>query len=47
LGCDGGKMAELVDLAIIVPCRNTPRIQECHITIGHILCQLIEKELFG
>ncbi|MBI5078718.1 D-sedoheptulose 7-phosphate isomerase [Candidatus Saganbacteria bacterium] len=46
LGCGGGKIAEMAYLAIVVPSRNTPRIQECHITIGHILCSLIEKELF-
>ena len=47
LGCDGGRIAEVVDVAITVPCKNTPRIQESHITIGHILCGLIEKELFA
>ena len=47
LGCDGGRIAEVVDIAITVPCKNTPRIQESHITIGHILCGLIEKELFA
>lgn len=47
LGCDGGRIAEVVDIAITVPCRTTPRIQESHITIGHILCQLIESEIFG
>lgn len=47
LGCDGGRIAEVADLSIIVPSRATPRIQEAHITIGHILCQLIEQELFG
>ncbi len=46
LGCDGGRIADVVDLSIIVPCRSTPRIQENHITIGHILCGLIESELF-
>lgn len=47
LGCDGGRIAEVTDVSIIVPCHITPRIQESHITIGHILCQLIESELFG
>jgi D-sedoheptulose 7-phosphate isomerase len=47
LGGDGGKIGKLVDLAIIVGSRATPRIQECHITIGHILCSLIEHELFA
>jgi D-sedoheptulose 7-phosphate isomerase len=46
LGCDGGQIAALVDLAVTVPCRATPRVQEAHITIGHILCRLIEQELF-
>jgi D-sedoheptulose 7-phosphate isomerase len=47
LGCDGGRIAEAVDLALTVPCRATPRVQESHITIGHILCGLVEAELFG
>lgn len=47
LGCDGGRIAEVSDVSIIVPCRATPRIQESHITIGHILCRLIEQEIFG
>lgn len=46
LGCSGGKIAKAVDLAIIVPSNETPRVQESHITIGHILCHLIEEELF-
>jgi D-sedoheptulose 7-phosphate isomerase len=44
-GCDGGKLAEAVDLLIAVPSNITPRIQESHITIGHIVCELVEKEL--
>ena len=47
LGRDGGKLKELSDLSIIVPSNNTPRIQEIHIFICHILCELVEKELFG
>lgn len=47
LGCDGGRIGEVVDLAVTVPCKITPRIQESHITIGHILCSLIEQELFA
>ena len=46
LGCDGGRIAGVSDLAITIPCKSTPRIQESHITIGHILCGLIETELF-
>lgn len=47
VGRDGGKMGEMADYAIIVPSNATPRIQESHILIGHILCDIIEKELFG
>jgi len=47
VGRDGGKMAAMADYAIIVPSNATPRIQETHILIGHILCDIIEKELFG
>lgn len=47
VGRDGGKMAEMADYAIIVPSNATPRIQESHILIGHILCDIIEKEMFG
>jgi D-sedoheptulose 7-phosphate isomerase len=46
-GKNGGKLAQLADLAIIVPSTSTSRVQECHITIGHILCELIEEEIFG
>lgn len=46
LGGDGGKIAGLVDISLIVPSKQTPRVQESHITIGHILCNLIESELF-
>jgi D-sedoheptulose 7-phosphate isomerase len=45
LGAGGGKVAALVDLALIVPHQETPRIQEVHIAAGHIICQLIEDEL--
>lgn len=46
LGNAGGKIAEMVDLPLVVPHPDTPRIQEVHITISHIICQLIEDELF-
>jgi len=46
-GRDGGRMAQMADTAIIVPSEATPRIQESHILIGHILCDIIEKTLFG
>jgi D-sedoheptulose 7-phosphate isomerase len=45
-GRSGGKMREMVDYCICVPSDETPRIQECHILIGHILCAAVEKELF-
>ena len=47
VGRDGGKMAEMADYAIIIPSNDTPRIQESHILIGHIICDVIEKEIFG
>jgi D-sedoheptulose 7-phosphate isomerase len=45
-GRSGGKLAEQVDLALIVEAESTQHIQETHITIGHILCELIEDALF-
>jgi len=45
-GASGGKMNSLCDIMLRVPSNDTPRIQECHILIGHIICQLIEEELF-
>lgn len=47
LGKDGGASKDLVDLAIIVPSDDTQRIQEGHITIGHIIFQEVEQEMFG
>ena len=46
-GGNGGKLKNLANLLIIVPSSSTPRIQEAHITIGHILCHLVEEELFN
>ena len=46
LGRDGGKVAALCDLALIVPSDDTQRIQETHNLVGHILCELIESEVF-
>lgn len=46
-GKDGGEMAKIADFSIIIPSNSTPRIQESHILIGHILCDIIEKELFS
>jgi D-sedoheptulose 7-phosphate isomerase len=45
-GKDGGKMKDICDIMIYVPSVDTPRIQEAHILIGHIICQLIEEEMF-
>lgn len=47
LGRDGGSMCNIADCSIIVPGKSTARIQESHITIGHIICHLVEQELFG
>ena len=41
-GCDGGAMATLCTLNLIVPSNDTPRIQEMHILFGHILCQIVD-----
>ena len=46
-GRDGGEMAKIADIALVVPSDSTPRIQESHILIGHIICDIIEKEIFG
>ena len=46
-GKQGGKIAQFADLIINIPSDDTPRIQESHIMIGHIVCELVEKELFG
>ena len=46
-GSTGGRMAEKADLLINVPSDDTPRVQELHILIGHIICELVENELFG
>jgi D-sedoheptulose 7-phosphate isomerase len=41
------KVEEVADLCLKIPSLDTPRIQEGHITVGHIICYLVEKELFG
>jgi len=46
-GADGGKTKEMCDISIIVASKDTPRVQESHIMIGHILCGLIEDSLFN
>jgi len=47
LGKDGGSIKNLCDLALIVPTDDTPRVQEGHITIIHIVCDLLEKSMFA
>jgi D-sedoheptulose 7-phosphate isomerase len=46
-GATGGKLKGYVDHILMVPSEETPHIQECHIMIGHIICFIVEKELFG
>lgn len=46
-GDSGGKMKSLADYLINIPSADTPRIQESHITIGHIICQLVEEKYFN
>jgi D-sedoheptulose 7-phosphate isomerase len=43
----GAKLRGLVDLCLSVPSSDTQRIQECHLAVGHVLCDLIESSLFG
>ena len=47
LGRDGGAISGIVDIPLTVPVHDTPRVQEAHITIIHIICELVEKRLFG
>ncbi len=46
-GESGGKMKDLSDFLLNVPSKDTPRIQESHIMLGHIICGLVEETLFG
>ena len=46
-GRDGGRLATLAELTLVVNADSTQRIQETHITIGHILCELVENALYG
>ena len=46
-GKTGGKMAETCDYLIKIPSTDTPRIQECHIMLGHLICELVEAAIFG
>ena len=47
MGKDGGKMKNICDVSLIVPSNVTARIQESHIMLGHIICDLVEKEMTG
>ena len=46
-GESGGALAAEIDHLLNVPSKDTPRIQECHILLGHIICELVEKRIFG
>lgn len=46
-GENGGLMLDICDLLFKVPSSDTPRIQECHMLIGHTICQLVEERIFG
>lgn len=45
-GKTGGELGELADFKLNMPSTDTPRIQECHILVGHILCEWVEKTIF-
>ncbi|MDO8734400.1 MAG: D-sedoheptulose 7-phosphate isomerase [Elusimicrobiota bacterium] len=45
-GSSGGRLKNVCDITLEVPSKNTARIQEVHITVGHIICKLVEDELF-
>jgi D-sedoheptulose 7-phosphate isomerase len=47
LGSEGGKLKPIVDLPIVIPSSNVQRIQEGHITVAHIICELVEDELYS
>lgn len=46
-GESGGQMKALSDYLINIPSKITPRIQECHMLLGHIICELVEAKMFG
>lgn len=45
-GKGGGLMKDFADILIAIPSKDTPRIQECHMLIGHTICQIVEQNLF-
>ena len=47
LGGNGGKLKQMVNYPVTIPSSNVQRIQEGHITVAHILCELVEEELYG
>lgn len=47
LGKDGGRIGMQVDYPLIVPCMTTARVQECHITLIHIICEIVERKMVG
>ncbi len=46
-GRDGGQLAELSDIALVIPSDSVAHIQESHITLGHVICELVDKKLYG
>ena len=46
-GESGGRLKDYTDVLINVPSEDTPRIQESHITLGHIICEIVEKEIIN
>lgn len=46
-GKSGGKMMGQCDIMLAMPSGHTPHVQECHITLGHIICQIVEDTIFG
>lgn len=46
-GSTGGKMKDAVDVLLNIPSDDTPRIQESHIMVGHIICEIVEAKMFG
>ena len=47
LGGNGGKIKPIVDQSVVIPSTNIQRIQEGHITVAHIICEVVEEELYG
>ena len=45
-GNNGGAISKMADLSLVVPSTSTPRIQETHILVGHLLCEMVEHQLF-